>query len=74
MEVAILDELYLGGRFMDIGAMSISMNQGALKTAVQISVLKLGMNSEKQVADQMTEMINNIAVEPGKGINLDKIV
>jgi hypothetical protein len=55
---------------MDIGAMSISMNQGALKTAVQISVLKLGMNSEKQVADQMTEMINNIAVEPGKGINL----
>lgn len=59
---------------MDIGAMSISMNQGALKTAVQLSVLKLGMNSEKQVADQMTEMINNIAVEPGKGINLDKIV
>ncbi|MBN1057655.1 putative motility protein [Clostridium botulinum] len=59
---------------MDIGAMSISMNQGALKTAVQLSVLKLGMNSEKQVADQMTEMMNNMAVEPGKGINLDKIV
>ncbi|MBN1073446.1 putative motility protein [Clostridium botulinum] len=59
---------------MDIGAMSISMNQGALKTAVQLSVLKLGMNSEKQVANQMTEMINNMAVEPGKGINLDKIV
>ncbi|NFF89248.1 putative motility protein [Clostridium botulinum] len=59
---------------MDIGAMSISMNQGALKTAVQLSVLKLGMNSEKQVAHQMTEMMNNMAVEPGKGINLDKIV
>ncbi|MGN2369756.1 YjfB family protein [Clostridium cagae] len=59
---------------MDIGAMSISMNQGALKTAVQLSVLKLGMNSEKQVADQMTEMMDNIAVELGKGINLDKIV
>ncbi|MBN1064022.1 YjfB family protein [Clostridium botulinum] len=59
---------------MDIGAMSISMNQGALKTAVQLSVLKLGMNSEKQVADQMTEMMNNMAVEPGKGINLDKMV
>ena len=59
---------------MDIGAMSISMNQGALKTAVQLSVLKLGMNSEKQVADQMTEMMDNMAVEPGKGINLDKIV
>ncbi|NFH68714.1 putative motility protein [Clostridium botulinum] len=59
---------------MDIGAMSISMNQGALKTAVQLSVLKLGMNSEKQVADQITEMMNNMAVEPGKGINLDKII
>ncbi|NFS27801.1 MULTISPECIES: YjfB family protein [Clostridium] len=59
---------------MDIGAMSISMNQGALKTAVQLSVLKLGMNSEKQVANQMTEMIDNMAVEPGKGIKLDKIV
>ncbi len=54
--------------------MSISMNQGTLKTAVQLSVLKLGMNSEKQVADQMTEMMDNMAVEPGKGINLDKIV
>ncbi|MBN1044482.1 MULTISPECIES: YjfB family protein [unclassified Clostridium] len=59
---------------MDIGAMSISMNQGALKSAVQLSVLKLGMNSEKQVANQMTEMMNNMAAEPGKGINLDKIV
>ncbi|MBY6836422.1 putative motility protein [Clostridium botulinum] len=59
---------------MDIGAMSISMNQGALKTAVQLSVLKIGMNSEKQVADQMTEMMDNMVVEPGKGINLDKMV
>ncbi|MBN1051149.1 putative motility protein [Clostridium botulinum] len=59
---------------MDIGAMSISMNQGALKTAVQLSVLKIGMNSEKQVANQMTEMIDNMVIEPGKGINLDKIV
>ncbi|WP_061313300.1 YjfB family protein [Clostridium botulinum] len=59
---------------MDIGAMSISMNQGALKTAVQLSVLKIGMNSEKQVADQMAEMIDNMVVEPGKGINLDKMV
>lgn len=59
---------------MDISSMSISMNQGTLKTAVQLSVLKLGMNSEKQVADQMKEMINNIIIEPGKGVNLDKIV
>lgn len=59
---------------MDISAMSISMNQGALKTAVQLSVMKLGMNSEKQTADKMTEMMGNMAVESGKGINLDKFV
>lgn len=59
---------------MDIGAISISMNQGALKTAVQLSVLKLGMNSQKHVSDKMTEMINNMPTEPGKGINLDKKV
>ncbi|MBW6408579.1 YjfB family protein [Clostridium weizhouense] len=59
---------------MDIAAMSIAMNQGALKTAVQLSVMKLGMNSEKEMANQMTEMMGNMAVEPGKGINLDKFV
>ncbi|WP_394887336.1 YjfB family protein [Clostridium butyricum] len=59
---------------MDIGSMSISMNQGALKTAVQLSVLKLGMDSNKQISNAMTEMMSNMASDPNKGINLDKIV
>ncbi|GAA0078687.1 hypothetical protein UT300005_30660 [Clostridium sp. CTA-5] len=36
--------------------------------------MKLGMNSEKEIANQITEMMSNMAVEPGKGINLDKFV
>lgn len=59
---------------MDIPAMSISMNQGALKNAVQISVLKLGMNSNEKMAEQMNDMMNNMAVEPHKGINLDESI
>lgn len=59
---------------MNIGNMSISMNQVALKTAVQLSVLKLGMDSNKQISNAMTEMMSNMASDPNKGINLDKIV
>lgn len=59
---------------MEIGIMSIAMNENALKTVAQLSILKLGMNSEKQTANEMNEMINHLAIESGKGINLDKIV
>lgn len=56
---------------MDIGALSIAMGQNSLATAVGVSVLKLGMDSGEQTATQMTEMIEKMCVEPGKGINLD---
>lgn len=59
---------------MDISNISISMTEGALKTAVQLSVLKLGMDSNKQISNTMTEMMSNMASEPNKGINLDKMV
>lgn len=56
---------------MDIGIMSMAMSQSSMATAVGISVLKLGMNTGEQTAAQMADMLKNIAVEPGKGINLD---
>ena len=56
---------------MDIGIMSMAMGQSSLATAVQLSVLKLGMDTGEQTATQMTEMLQNMSVEPGKGINLD---
>lgn len=56
---------------MDIGLLSMAMGQNSLATAVGMSVLKLGMDTGEQTATQMTDMLQNMAIEPGKGINLD---
>lgn len=56
---------------MDIGALSMGMSNTALASAVQISVLKIGMNVNEQTSDAITEMMSNMAVEPDKGIHLD---
>lgn len=56
---------------MDIGALSMGMSNASLTSAVQVSVLKMGMNINEQMSDAMAEMMGNMAVEPGKGINLD---
>lgn len=56
---------------MDIGIMSMAMGQNSLATAVGVSVLKLGMDTGEQAATQMTDMLQNMSMEPGKGINLD---
>jgi hypothetical protein len=59
---------------MDIGALSMGMSNVALVSAVQISVLKMGMNTNEQTSNAMTEMMSKMAVEPGKGANIDKMV
>lgn len=56
---------------MDIAALSMGMSNASLASAVQISVMKLGMNSNEEMASQMNEMLKTVAVETGKGINLD---
>lgn len=59
---------------MDIGALSMGMSNVALSSAVQISVLKMGMNVNEQTSNAMTEMMSNMAGEPDKGIHLDVTV
>ena len=59
---------------MDIGALSMGMSNVALVSAVQISVLKMGMNTNEQTSNAMTEMMSKMAVEHGKGANIDKMV
>ncbi len=56
---------------MDIGRMSMSMNQGMLASAVQLSLMKMQMNTGEEIAAGMTDMLNNMAVDPSKGVNLD---
>lgn len=56
---------------MDIGSLSMAMNQSSLNTAVQLSVLKLGMNSSEELMNNMQEMMENVVVDPNVGQNLD---
>jgi hypothetical protein len=53
---------------MDIAALSMVMSQSKAQTVASIAVMKKAMDTGKENATQMTEMIKNIAVDP----NLDK--
>lgn len=55
---------------MDIAALSVGMSQLKLSSAVQVSVLKLAMNSANENSAQMTEMMK-MASDPNLGTNLD---
>ncbi|NME82793.1 YjfB family protein [Clostridium sp. SM-530-WT-3G] len=56
---------------MDIGTLSMSMSNASLASAVQMSVLKMGMNMNKQISNVVNDMMSNMSVEPDKGIHLD---
>ncbi|WP_044036851.1 YjfB family protein [Clostridium bornimense] len=56
---------------MDIGSLSMAMSQSSLNTAVQLSVLKLGMNSSEELMNNMQEMMEDVVVDPNVGQNLD---
>ncbi|CDM68047.1 Hypothetical protein CM240_0883 [Clostridium bornimense] len=57
--------------YMDIGSLSMAMSQSSLNTAVQLSVLKLGMNSSEELMNNMQEMMEDVVVDPNVGQNLD---
>jgi predicted hotdog family 3-hydroxylacyl-ACP dehydratase len=59
-----------GGKVMDIGTMSIAMNQSALQSAVSVSVLKMAMNSEAQTSNQMVKIMDNAAIREDMGSGL----
>lgn len=55
---------------MDIGALSIIMSQSKVQEIASIAVMKIGMETDKENASQMKEMINNISVDSNTGQNL----
>lgn len=59
---------------MDIAAMSIAMHQISLENTVQLSVMKMAMNSTEGNSNEAINMIENMAVEPNKGENIDVVV
>ena len=56
---------------MDIAALSMVMSQSKAQTSASIAVMKKAMDTGKENATQMTEMIKNSAVDPNLGNHLD---
>jgi len=56
---------------MDIAALSIIMSQSRVQESAGISVMKMAMDTGKESASQMTEMMKNMAVDPNRGLHLD---
>ena len=56
---------------MDIAALSMVMSQSKAQTAASIAVMKKAMDTGKENATQMTEMIKNSAVDPNLGNHID---
>ncbi|MGL4760178.1 MAG: YjfB family protein [Sarcina sp.] len=57
---------------MDVGRMSMSMSQNSLKSAVSISLLKMTMNNNEQVATGMNQMLEStMATDPSRGTKID---
>ena len=59
---------------MDIAALSIGMSQNAVNTATSMALLKMQMNTDQEVSNNLLEITQTMAVEPGKGISLDQYV
>lgn len=56
---------------MDIAELSIVMSQSRVQQSAGIQLAKMTMDTQKENANQMTEMISNYAVDPNLGNHLD---
>ena len=56
---------------MDIGALSMIMSQSRVQESAGIAVMKMAMNTGKENATQMTDIMENVAVDSNVGQNLD---
>ena len=57
---------------MDIPRLSISMSQNSLKSAVSLSLMKIQMNTNTEMANGMKDMIENMAIDTNLGNVIDK--
>ncbi|MBU3135989.1 YjfB family protein [Clostridium gasigenes] len=56
---------------MDIGALSMVMSQSRVQEYAGIAVMKMAMDTGKESATQITEMMKNVAVDLNVGQHLD---
>jgi hypothetical protein len=63
-----------GCEIMDLVNMAVNMQQGSIQDQVSISVLKLTMDGNKEVAKNTIDMMDKTAVDPKLGNNIDELV
>ncbi|AHM55642.1 hypothetical protein EAL2_c03390 [Peptoclostridium acidaminophilum DSM 3953] len=56
---------------MDIAALSIVMNQLKVQQDAGIAVMKMAMDTGKETAAQVTDMMETVAVDPNCGRHID---
>lgn len=56
---------------MDIAQLSMVMSQSRVQQSAGIAVMKMAMDTGKETATQMAEMIKNVDVNPNLGNHLD---
>lgn len=56
---------------MDIGSVSMNLNQIQLSEKVSMAVTKMVMSTEQNIGEKMNDMLDNIAVDSSKGVNID---
>lgn len=56
---------------MDIAALSMVMSQSRVQESASIEVMNMAIDTGKQNALQMVELISNSVVDPNLGNNLD---
>lgn len=56
---------------MDIAALSMAMSQSRVQETASISVMKMAMDTGKETAAQMTDMMQSLATDPNLGNHLD---
>jgi len=56
---------------MGIGSLSMIMSQSRVQQSAGIAVMKIALDTGKENAAQITEMMGNVSIHPNLGNNLD---
>ncbi|GAA0085611.1 hypothetical protein UT300007_20500 [Clostridium sp. CTA-7] len=56
---------------MDIGRLSMARSQGALANAVQLSLMKIQINTGEEMVSGLKNMMATMAVDASKGNTID---
>jgi hypothetical protein len=56
---------------MDIGTVSMVMSQSMAQTAASMEVMKMAIDTGKETATQMTDMMKNMSLDSNLGQHID---